>query len=162
MRGTVWIAVLAVLLALLLSPFASTDVSELLPVQTLCLCTQGGMCRLETEQGLYGLGATPEQALRELERTAPGAVVLSTTRQLVVEDAAAEFFLPLLRMDVLRPGTELYHAPAPIDPADAADFLSRHGVDATVSRAKAAALVGEAYPIPMLVGGEGRYRIVGA
>ncbi len=162
MKITAIVTVLAILAALLFSPFGATDVSELLPVQTLCLRSVDGLCRLETDSGLMGQGTEPAAALEDLMRTAPGVVILSTTRQLVVEDGAADYFVPLLKMDVLRPGTELYHAPVPIDAQDASDYLSRHGVQATVSRAQAAVLEGKNYPLPALVGGEGRYRIVDA
>lgn len=162
MKLTGIMIVLAILAALVFSPFGATDVSELLPVQTLCLRTADGLCRMETDSGLMGQGKDVAAALEDLKRTAPGVVILSTTRQLVVEDAAAKYFVPLLRLDVLRPGTELYHAPLPIDACDASDYLSRHGVQSTVSRAQAAVLEGKNYPLPALLGGEGRYYIVDA
>ena len=154
------VTVIAILLALLLSPFERTDVAELLPVQTLCLRQEEGQCLLLTDGGLMGQGVTPEKALSDLRRTAPGKVVFSTTRQLVVEESGAEFFKPLLDLDALRPGTEVYWAKEPVDPADAASWLDRHGVNATVSRLQAAWLTGEREMIPLLTGGEGRYEII--
>lgn len=162
MRIITVVTALAVLAALLFSPFGATDVSELLPVQTLCLRRTEGLCRLETDSGLMGQGADPAAALLDLQRTAPGVILLSTTRCLVVEDAAAGYFVPLLNMEVLRPGTELYHAPQSVSAPDCADYLSRHGVKTTVSGAQAALLEGSAYPLPALVGGDGRYEIVEA
>ncbi len=159
-KTTVIVTVVAILIAFFLSPFRATDVSELLPVQTLCLTKEDGLCCLTTESGLMGRGLDPVGAIVDLQRTAPGVVVLSTTRTLVADDGAAEFLKPLLFLEELRPGTELYRSVEPIDPRDAADYLSRHGVETTVSRAQAAYLAGEEYPLPSLVGGEGRYHII--
>ena len=154
------VTVICIVLALLLSPFSRTDVAELLPVQTLCLYQEADMCTLLTDGGLMGQGADPEEALSDLQRTAPGKVILSTTRQLVVEERGSEFFRPLLDLEVLRPGTEVYLSNQPVDPADAAGWLNRHGVNTTVSRVQAAWLTGEPISLPRLTGGEGRYEII--
>lgn len=160
MKVTGIVTVIAIALALLFSPFQSADVAELLPVQTLCLRQQDGLCRLETDGGLMGKGVDPAKALADLERTAPGKVLLSTTRQLVVEEGAATYFKALLDLNALRPGTELYRAKQPVDAADASSWLSRHGVNVTVSHVQAAWLTGEAVELPLLVGGEGRYNVI--
>ena len=160
MRFTGIFTAVGVALALLLSPFSAADVSELLPVQNLRLGMEGQLVCVQTDGGLTGLGATPEAALRNLEETAPGVVIFSTARTLVAEAGAEAALVHLLRMDVLRPGTELLRAYGPIDPADCADYLSRHSVRTTASGAQAALLRGETYPLPVLVGKEGRYRIV--
>ena len=160
MKITGIVTVIAIALALLFSPFSRTDVAELLPVQTLCLRQEEGQCLLLTDGGLMGQGETPEKALSDLRRTAPGKVVFSTTRQLVVEESGEAYFRPLLDMEALRPGTELYRAKQPVDPADAASWLDRHGVNTTVSRLQAACLTGEPISLPLLVGGEGRYEII--
>lgn len=160
MKITGIVTVICIGLALLLSPFGRTDVAELLPVQTLCLRQEAGQCCLVTDGGLMGQGGNPEEALYDLRRTAPGKVVFSTTRQLVVEDSGAAYFKPLLNLEALRPGTELYWADGPVDPADAAGWLDRHGVNTTVSRVQAAWLAGERVSLPLLVGGEGRYEII--
>jgi len=154
------VTVIAILLALLLSPFSRTDVAELLPVQTLCLRQEEGQCLLLTDGGLMGQGADPEEALADLQRTAPGKVVFSTTRQLVVEESGSDYFKPLLDLEALRPGTEVYWAHQPVDPADASGWLNRHGVNTTVSRLQAAWLTGERVTIPRLTGGEGRYEVI--
>lgn len=160
MKITGIVTVIAILLALLLSPFSRTDVAELLPVQTLCLRQEEGQCLLLTDGGLVGQGDGPEEALADLQRTAPGKVIFSTTRQLVVEKSGAAYFKPLLDLESLRPGTEVYWTNQPVDPADASGWLNRHGVNTTVSRLQAAWLTGEAISLPQLQGGEGRYEII--
>lgn len=160
MKITGILTVIAIALALLFSPFGSADVAQLLPVQTLCLRQQDGLCHLETDGGLMGQGKDPEEALLDLRRTAPGKVVLSTARQLVVEESGAAYFKALLDLEALRPGTELYRAKQSVDAADASSWLSRHGVNVTVSHVQAAWLTGEAVELPLLVGGEGRYNVI--
>lgn len=154
------VTVIAIVLALMFSPFQRADVSELLPVQTLSLRQEEGMCCLETDGGFMGEGLNPKAALADLERTAPGKVLLSTTRQLVVEESGGAYFKALLDLEALRPGTELYRAEQPVDAADASSWLNRHGVNITVSRVQAAWLTGEPVELPLLTGGEGRYKIV--
>ena len=160
MKITGIVTVVCIVLALLLSPFARTDVAELLPVQTLCLRQEGEWCQLVTDGGLLGQGTGPEDALADLQRTAPGKVIFSTTRQLVVEESGEKYLKPLLDQEALRPGTEVYRSQQPIDPADAALWLNRHGVNTTVSRLQAAWLTGEAISLPLLTGGEGRYEVI--
>lgn len=158
MKRMLWIAALAA--AVLLTPFKSRDAAKLLPVQTLCMYADGGTCVLETDGGLYGAGADPAQAVADLEKTAPGIVVLSTARQLVVADSAMACLRPLLELEVLHPGTALYASEGPVDVEDAAEFLDRHGSNVTVTRLQAAMLAGEAVRLPRLTGGEGRYLIL--
>ena len=158
MKRVFLIAALAA--AVFLTPFRSRDAAKLLPVQTLSLYGQDGLCVLKTDNGLYGTGKTPAEAVADLEQTAPGTVVLSTARQLVIADSGAGDLCPLLALEVLHPGTALYAADRPVDPADAAAFLNRCGSGLTVSRYQAAALMGETVALPRLTGGEGRYSIL--
>ena len=158
MKRVLWIAALAA--AVFLTPFHSRDAAKLLPVQTLAMSGQDGLCVLKTDNGLYGTGKTSAEAVADLERTAPGTVVLSTARQLVVADSGAGDLGSLLALEVLHPGTALYAAEGPVDPADAAAFLNRCGSCLTVTRYQAAALAGEAVALPRLTGGEGRYSIL--
>lgn len=157
MKRMVWIAALAA--AVLLTPFHSRDAAKLKPVQALCLDLRDGKCILEADNGLYGLGPDPAQAVADLERTAPGVAVLSTARQLVVTDAAAAYLRPLLELEVLHPGTALYGSEGPVNVEDAADYLNRRGSGVTVTRVQAALLAGETVRLPRLTGGEGRYYI---
>ena len=157
MKRMVWIAALAA--AVLLTPFHSRDAAKLKPVKVLCLDAREGRCVLETDNGLFGLGPDPAQAVADLERTAPGIAVLSTARHLVVTDAAAGYLRPLLQMEILHPGTALYGSDGPVDAKDAAEFLDRRGSGVTVTRFQAASLAGETIRLPRLTGGEGRYYI---
>ena len=158
MKRMVFVAALAA--AVFLTPFRSRDAAKLLPVQTLSMYGQGGLCVLKTDNGFYGSGETPAEAVADLEKTAPGTVVLSTARQLVIADGGAGDLAPLLALEVLHPGTALYAAEEPVEPADAAAFLNRCGHGLTVSRYQAAVLAGEAVALPRLTGGEGRYSIL--
>lgn len=157
MKGFGIVVILLVLAAFLLSPFEATDVSELLPVQTLCLSRTDGICRLETDLGFYGEGQTLAEALTDLKQSAPGVVVLSTTRQLVTQVTARDDAPALLAMEVLRPTTELYRSESAIDAMDAADYLSRHSVDTTAAGLQAAQC--SMQTLPLLTGKNGRYHI---
>ena len=64
--------------ALLLSPFRSRDAAKLIPVQTLCICADGGDYLVQTDAALCGRGADPARAFADLERTAPGRPTFST------------------------------------------------------------------------------------
>ncbi|MBR4132455.1 MAG: hypothetical protein IKT99_05705 [Oscillospiraceae bacterium] len=158
MKRVLWIAALAA--AVLFTPFESRDAAKLLPVQTLCMYGQDGLCVLKTDNGLYGTGTDPAEAVADLENTAPGTVVLSTARQLVIADCGARYLHPLLALEVLHPGIALYAADGPVDPADAAAFLDRSGPGLSVSRYQASVLAGEDVVLPRLTGGEGRYSIL--
>ena len=155
-----WVAAALIGAALLFSPFHRTDVSELLPIQTLSLRVSDGWCLLETDSGLWGQGRSFAFALEDLKRTAPGVVELSTAKQLVICAGAEGYADELLSTEVLRPGTELYQGAADVDVTDADAYLSRHHVEATVARARAAQLRNEELKLPTLTGGEGRYRII--
>ncbi len=155
-----WIAAMLIGAALLFSPFRRTDVSELLPIQTVSIRVSDGWCLLETDSGLWGQGRSLASALEDLKRTAPGVVELSTAKQLVICAGAEDYADELISMEVLRPGTELYHGTADVDATDVDTFLSRHHVEATVARARAAQLGNEELDLPTLIGGEGRYQII--
>ena len=148
---------LGILLILLFSPFARRDVAEILPVETLVLSQQGEDCRLSTDLGYYGIGATPKQALENLLETAPGKIVLSTTRSLVVE--AKETLYGLLKLDALRPGTALFFTRQPVDAGDCNLYVSRHRGDATIGKYLACLTTGEILAVPVLEGENGRYRL---
>ncbi len=155
-----WVTAVLIGATLLFSPFQRTDVSELLPIQTLSLRVSDGWCLLETDSGLWGQGRSFASALEDLKRTAPGVVELSTAKQLVVCAGAEKYADELLSMDVLRPGTELYEGAADVDVTDADVYLSRHHVEATVARARAAQLRNEELQLPILTGSKGRYQII--
>ena len=150
----------AVALALLCAPFSSQDVSELLPVQTLSLSrAEGGGYRIGTDGGLQGLGQTLPQAVDNLRQCAPGVAVLATARQLVVERSCLSALPELIRMEILRPATQVYCAPEAVSAEDAADYLSRHCSEVTLSRIQAGLLRSEPVRLPLLLGQEGRYQL---
>lgn len=154
------ILIVAIAAALLFSPFVSRDVGKLVPVQTLCMKLDGGLCRVETDGGLYGLGTDPARAIADLERTAPGLVTLSTARQLVVEDEVLDRLRSLAFLEALHPGTEVYRSPDSIDSADVTPFLNRHASGVSVGHIQSVFLTGGEPVLPCLVGGEGRYQIL--
>ncbi len=154
------VIIAAMVLALFISPFHRRDVAKLQPVQTLSLSRSGALCHLQTDGGLFGEGPDPASALQDLEASAPGELILSTTRQLVLAENARDFLEPLLALEALRPGTELYVSSQPVDPGDASSFLNSRGTGMTVSRVQALWLRGEPVRLSQLVGGEGRYEIL--
>ena len=146
-----------ILLALLCAPFTRQDISELLPVQTLSLSRSGGVYCLQTDSGYYGRGGTLARALADLHRCAPGVVELATARQLVVEQACVTALPELIRLQVLRPATQVYVSPRAVSAPDAGDLFSRHSSAVTLSRVQAGLLRGEPAVLPELRGAEGRY-----
>ena len=152
-------AVCAFAAVLMLSPFHSRDAAKLIPVQTLSVRMDGDLCLVESDSGQHGRGIDPRNALSDLERTAPGILILSTARQIVVDESAMAALEELIFLDDLHPGTEVYDSAAPINAVDATPFLNRHASGVSISRLRSAYLTGEAIRLPCLTGGEGRYRI---
>ena len=142
---------------ILFSPFAMRDVAEILPVETLVLSREDDGCRLTTDLGYYGLGQTPKEALENLLETAPGKIVLSTTRSLVVQ--AKEELYGLLKLDALRPGTAIFYTRGGVDASDCNQYVSRHRGNATLGKYLACLATGEILPVPVLEGENGRYSL---
>ncbi len=149
----------AIAAAVLLSPFRSEDAHKRIVVQTLCIWKDSGTYLVQADDGLYGRGADPAAAFADLERTAPGLPTLSTARQLVVSETAADRLEALIFLDCLHPGTEVYRSAEPLDAGDVTDFLNRHATGVSIKNLRAAALTGEPLCLPRVTGSEGRYRI---
>ena len=145
--------------ALLLSPFHSRDAAKLIPVQTLCICADGGEYRVQSDADLFGRGTDPARTFADLERTAPGRPTFSTARQSVVAENAMHRLPELVFLDFLHPGTEVYRSADPVDAEDVTDFLNRHASGVSVSRLRSAVLAGGPVELPTVEGEEGRYRI---
>lgn len=130
------------------SPVASTDLSGLIPVETLWVSAEGDGIAVEGEN-VRGVGDGWEAALADLQESAGGTVFLETVERVVVALPALRC-LPDLRDDGrLRPAVRLYLlAGTPAE--ELAAFTKAHESPATIEN-------GEKIPL-ILEEEEGRYR----
>ena len=154
MKFGFWIVGLA--LALFCAPFARKDAAVLLPVQTVCLSRDANGYCLQTDGGQLGRGETVADALAQLQATAPGDVVLATARQLVVQERCLSALPEVIRLDVLRPATQVCCASAALPADQAGAFLAAHPSNVTLAQVEASLLRLEPVPLPCLQMAEGR------
>ena len=69
----------------LLMPVERANVGKLIPVEVVCLRTQGDTVILETDTGEQGAGGTVEAAYEDMEDTAAGIIYLDTAKYLLVQ-----------------------------------------------------------------------------
>ena len=99
MKRWIWLVLAAVLLGCCESP--GTDVGKLRPVEVLIVSCQGNLVVLQTDTADLGQGATLEEAVENLQATAPAQVFLDTAEYLLISREALHL-LPKLR-GYLRP-----------------------------------------------------------
>ncbi len=150
MKYWIWIP-LAVLLLLL--PFQGNDVGKLRPVELVTMGREGGDVVLETDTGDTGRGEDPMAALKDLKRSAPGALFLDTADYFLVT-REVENLLPELS-GVLRPAVEVCVFQEGTDLEDAAEYLRAHSPEVTLLAWRTQ---GKALPELRKEGGE--YRLV--
>lgn len=126
-----FLAVWLLLCLLLGTPFVSSNVAELAPVEILCLQKDGAEILAVCDGGIAARGATAEQAVQALHNAAPGRLFLGTVDHLVVTglrpDASGLMGLGL------RPAVGVYEAPEKAeDPGALAKYLRVHSGGVTL------------------------------
>ena len=158
----IWILpIAAVLLSVFgFSPFKTTDVARLAPVQTMVITASAGVVQVDCGEKLTGQGADLERALADLKSGAEGEVFLATAQQIVVSGDEV-LWEQLLRYEGLRPAARLYQAQTPPKAQEVTEFLLRDKNEATLLELRIARLYGRQLGVPMLTREQGGYRIVG-
>lgn len=119
------IVVYAAIAALVLMvPVKGNDVGKLRPVQAISVYKTGAQFVIETDTEDVGVGATADQALKNLKDTTPAIIYLDTADYLLLtEDVLDE--LQWLR-DNLKSSVRLCMMRDRIEPKKAAEFLKVH------------------------------------
>lgn len=154
-----WLLALAVVLSLFgLSPFQTTDVAHLIPVQTMVI-TAAETVQVDCGERLTGKGEDLAAALQALKAGAEGTVFLGTAQQIVV-CGPPEIWLQLLQVAELRPAAQLYQTSTPAVADAVTAFLLQHRSPCTLLDLRAAQLYEEKIEVPCLLQGERGYQIV--
>ena len=160
MRKIWLVPIAAVLLSVFgYSPFRTTDVARLEPVQTMVITASVGKVRVDCGEKLVGQGADLESALADLKAGADGTVFLATAQQIVVSGEPV-IWEQLTRCEGLRPAARLYQAKKPPGAQQITEFLLRDQTPATLLELRIARLYEHQLTVPVLVQGQGGYRIV--
>lgn len=114
-----------ILLVLLTLPVEHLDVGKLHPVQVVSIYKEDQWIVLETDTGDYGVGATAEQALRNMKDTTAGVIYLDTAEYLLLRKGTEDEAEALRR--VLKPNTRLCYAEGEVDIAQTGKYLAAHG-----------------------------------
>ena len=136
-----------ILLCLLVGvPFASRPLTELTPVEILCLQKQGQDVLARCDGGVAARGSTVQQAVGNLHRAAPGRLELGTVDFAVLTGVSPAELGQL----GLRPAVGVFAAPAVEDPEALAVYLRTHGESVTLGMLEE----DPSLPLPRLVPGE--------
>lgn len=92
-----------------LLPFESTDAGELYVVETLLVEADENQVRLYSGDTM-GSGATPAEAVQDMERKAPGQLFLRQTKRLIFCDGAEQNCNPMELPEQLPMGAGVYAA----------------------------------------------------
>lgn len=142
-------------------PFQSSDVAQLVPVETLVVSMDQGEVVLNGG-ACQGRGATWQEAWSDLQKGAAGTVFLGTAEQVVLTGGAAELLPDAAWCEGLRPAATVCVCPGPApEPEEAAAYLGAHNGGVTLQSVQAALLAGEAIELPVLINGEGGLRLHG-
>ena len=142
-----------------LSPFQTTDLSRLSPVQTMVITGEAGALRVDCGEGLSGRGADLAEALADLKAGAEGTVFLGTAQDIVL-CADPQVWGQLTQIPELRPAAELYQSAESVAPGDVQGFLQQHQSGVTLLDLRIGLLYEEAVAVPSLRQEEGGYRLV--
>ena len=142
-------------------PFQSSDVAQLVPIETLVVSLDDGWIILDGGETL-GRGKNWEEAWEDLHHGADGRVFLGTVEQVVLSGAAVELLSETAWNEELRPAATVCTAlGSEPDPKEATAYLSAHQGGVTLQQVRAALLKGESIKLPILVETEGGLRLYG-
>ena len=145
------IAGLVLLLILLRTESAGTDINRLEPVAAVQVLSEEEGVLVLTDTGAQGYGDTLRSALENLHESAPAVIFLDTAQYLLVD---RELYLEELS-ELLRPACRVCLAKEPVDLELAGKYLEVHGNEITLLQYRAG--TGE---LPILYSKEGRSQLV--
>lgn len=125
MKRILWTAVLAaVLWGLPRLPHPAVDIGKLEPVEAVLLEIGKTGIRLETDTGAVGYGATLDEAIMDLRRSAATEVFLDSAGKLVLMGDADLYWTEILER--FRPSCRVCKGEGELDLEEAARYLSVH------------------------------------
>lgn len=129
-RLPIYFAAIVTLIVTQISPFAGTEIADLLPVSLVHLSYENDLVCIETDEGDFGLGISVEEALQDLEKTTAGHIFLQTADYLLVDPDSVELMKEMTAH--LRPACSVCLDGGVEDFEDAASFLEGHTPQTTV------------------------------
>ncbi len=129
-KWPVYLCAVLVLAAWNWMPFQGTDIARLQPVEVIRISQSGSAVVIETDTGDFGIGATAEEALKNLKDTTSGTVFLETAEYLIAGENGQDLIdaiSPFLR-PTCKPCVERGNIPL----EDAAAFLDSHTPEITL------------------------------
>lgn len=145
-----WSAALCAAVILTLAfglPFRAHDTAKLLPLKTVQAALNGAQIRILSEQG-EGRGATWQEAVDDLRKSASGEVFFDTAEQLVLCREAVTLLPQIVQAGTLRPAAQVFRAERLSDAETLNDYLNAHGGGVTVGDVAAALARGETLTLP--------------
>lgn len=141
-------------------PLAPMEVSELLPARVLLVERTGGTVTVSCGEAA-GSGVGLEQAMKDMERTAAGQLLLDTVEHVVLHASAYALLDEAAQSPRLRPAARVYLGEGELPEAEEAEaYLRVHGGTVTLGTVRASLLgAGEEQP-PHLVTREGRLYLI--
>lgn len=143
-------------------PFTAVDAAKVVPVETLAVAREAAGYCLYAGDGLTGRGATLDEALENLEQTAPGTVFFGTVQRVILPAESLDLAHDLLLGGQFRPSVWVYGSAVPkeaeAEVLEAHESRSRDG--ATLGRVAAAQLGGPAISVAKVAAVEGSWQLV--
>lgn len=155
------LAAAAAALLFIFTPFRSSDVAELIPVEILVISKENNQLVVDGGE-VQGRGATWTEAWQDLKQGAPGKVFLGTAEYVVLVGGAANQLDIVAESDLLRPAARvcLCLGEAP-EVEKAAKFLTTKEGGVTLQMVCAARLQHREPDLPVLVNTKGGLRLYG-
>lgn len=148
MKKILIVAILVAVAALAgLWPFQGVDAADVVPVETVAIGRNGSTVQVLAGEDLSGQGDSLEEALEDLEASAPGTVFFGTVERVILTQNAMDLVGELMARTQFRPSVLIYATSGAVEPAEAQvleAYESRGDYSVSLCRVYAATLGGEA------------------
>ncbi len=159
----IWLALAGILLTMGIVPLQATDAAELQPARLILLWKEQGLVHARCDTGAEGSGANLELALRDMMRTAQGALFLDTADHILVQGARQELLAQAAQTGMLRPAANVVVLEGELpDCKQAVEFFRSRKSSVSLGRLRAALLGAGEVSLPRLIHNDGRMMLVGA
>lgn len=160
-KGSWLLAGAAAALLLTFTPFRSSDVAELIPVEILVISKEDDQLVVDGGQ-IQGRGATWTEAWQDLKQGAPGKVFLGTAEYVVLVGDAIDQLDIVAESELLRPAARVCYCPGETPQVEqAAKYLTVKEGGVTLQKVCAAKLQGQEPELPVLIHTKGGLRLYG-
>lgn len=147
-----WLVYLAVLVMCGTSANRGMDIGELAPVEVVWLTENAGIVYLKTDTADVGRGEDVQSALRNMNATSSGNILLETADYLIVEQGREDLIAQVY--DLLRPSCKVCVARSMPDMEFMATFLATHEPQITLRQYQV-----EKKDLPMIHEQDGRFEL---